>query len=73
MKIFYTVVHTILHELLTCIIYIKCCFYSCCYILCMNVILVAGHVKSWVAPFAIDLVILGRLQYLVSSGPKAGG
>jgi len=39
----------------------------------MNVILVAGHVKSWVAPFAIDLVILGRLQYLVSSGPKAGG
>lgn len=39
----------------------------------MNVTLIAGHVTSRGCIFAIDLVILGHLQYHVSSGTKADG
>lgn len=35
-------------------------------LLCMDITLIAGHMTSWVALFAISLVILGHLQYPVS-------
>lgn len=58
MDFFSTAVHTNLYELLK---HISSALYDVAILLllCVDITLIAGHVTSWVALFAISLVILG--------------